>query len=62
MNLPGYRSDDPHDPINSGFHRPESFQMWEDEKDEARVVLSFPAILIRGAGLVALLMLVVWAL
>jgi hypothetical protein len=60
MNLPGYRADDPHDESRPDY--PERFQFWEDEKDEARVVLSIRATLVRGAGLVALLMLVVWAL
>jgi hypothetical protein len=50
VNLPGYRTDDPHDESRPDY--PERFQFWEDEK----------AILVRGAGLVALLMLAVWAL
>jgi hypothetical protein len=60
MNLPGYRQDDPHD--ESRLDYPERFQFWADEKDEARAVLSIRATLVRGAGLIALLLLLVWAL
>jgi hypothetical protein len=59
--LPGFRTDDPHDPPFVPGARGEEWQMWQEERDEAaRAVLSLPAVLIRGAAIVAVLALI-WA-
>jgi hypothetical protein len=60
--LPGYRvADDPHDPPQ--LHRlswPEELQQWQDERDEARIVTSLRATLIRAAALIGLVLLSLW--
>jgi hypothetical protein len=56
--LPGQR-DDPHDPPLIPGARGEEWQMWQEERDEAAAAaLSIRATLIRGAAIVAVLVLI----